>query len=98
MDNFRFNEEKDKLLKVQRGYGFKGIIIEIKKGNVIEVIKNPNKDKYPNQKMYLIKMRYKVVVVPYIEETNYIFLKTIYPSQKYTKKYLINKLKVKKKL
>lgn len=88
MNQFRFNEEKDKLLIIKRGFGFKDIINEIEKDNVIEVIKNPNKKRYPNQKMYLIKMRRHIVVVPYIEEVNYIFLKTFFPSQKYTKKYL----------
>ena len=94
MDNFRFNEEKDKLLKVQRGFGFKIVIKYIEKGNVVKVINNPNKQKYPNQKMYLIKVRNKIVIVPYIEETNFHFLKTVYPSQKYTKIYLEKKLKV----
>lgn len=96
MDKFRFNKEKDKLLKVQRGFGFKIIITEIEKGNVVEVIKNPNKQKYPYQKMYLIKINQHIVIVPYIEEIHYIFLKTIYPSQKYTKKYLSKKLQVQK--
>ena len=88
MDNYRFNEEKDRLLKTQRGFGFKTIIKHIEKGNVVKVINNPNKQKYPKQKMYLIKMKNKIVIVPFIEEINYNFLKTIYPSQKYTKKYL----------
>ncbi|PIU36445.1 toxin [Candidatus Roizmanbacteria bacterium CG07_land_8_20_14_0_80_34_15] len=96
MNEFRFNEEKDKLLIFQRGFGFKKIINEIEKGNVIEVIKNPNKKKYHNQKMYLIKIEQQIVVVPYVEEINYIFLKTIYPSHKYTRKYLDKKLQVKK--
>ena len=96
MHEFRFNEEKDKLLIFQRGFGFKIIINEIGKGNVVEVIKNPNKKKYPNQKMYLIKIKQQIVVVPYVEEENYIFLKTIYPSQKYARKYLSKKLQVKK--
>ncbi len=92
MGSFRFNEEKDKLLKAQRGFGFKTIINYIEKGNVVEVIKNPNKQKYPNQKMYLIKIKSQIVVVPYVEEDDSIFLKTIYPSQKYTNKYLSKKL------
>lgn len=96
MDIFRFNEEKDKLLKAQRGFGFETIINHIRKGDVIKVISNPNEQKYPNQKMYLIKINNKIVIVPYIEETNSHFLKTIYPSQKYTKKYLGKKLKVNK--
>ncbi|MBI4973010.1 toxin [Candidatus Roizmanbacteria bacterium] len=96
MNLFRFNEEKDKSLKSTRGVGFKTIIREIKKGNIIEVIDNPNKKRYPNQKLYLIRMKNHVVVVPYIEEVDSIFLKTFFPSQKYTKKYLSKKLKVKK--
>lgn len=88
MNQFRFNKNKNKLLKLKRGIGFQEIIKKIETGNVIKVIKNPNKKRYPNQKMYLIKMKNHVIVVPYIEGTEYIFLKTFFPSQKYTKELL----------
>ena len=89
MKKFRFNEDKDKILKEKRGLGFKNIIKEINKGKLIKIIDNQNKKQYLKQKIYLILIKDYVFAVPCIEEEQYIFLKTIYPSRKYTKKYLI---------
>jgi hypothetical protein len=51
---------------------------------------HPNKKKYVNQKLYLIEYNDYIYVVPFLinEKEKEIFLKTIYPSRDYTKKYL----------
>lgn len=38
--------------------------------------------------MFLIKKGKYIYAVPFVEEEKYIFLKTIYPSAKYTRKLL----------
>lgn len=48
-----------------------------------------NKKKYQNQKLFLIQIKKSIFVVPFVEEKDYIFLKTVYPSHKYTKIYFI---------
>ena len=49
---FVWNEEKNELLKQKRGISFEEISCYIKNGHVIKDIKHPNKDKYPNQRIY----------------------------------------------
>jgi len=96
MKELRFNKEKDRLLKENRKISFKDIIKNINKGKRIEIIDHLNKKRHPHQKLYLIFKKDYVYAVPAVEEDIYIFLKTIYPSHKYTKKYLNKKLKVNK--
>ena len=86
MKPYRFNEDKDKFLREKRKIGFLDIIKAVEEGHVLKSIDNPNRKKFPNQKMMLVKIKKYIYVVPYVETENEIFLKTIYPSRKYTKK------------
>jgi len=52
------------------------------------VIKHPNQTKYKGQHVYAIEIEGYVYMVPYVEDDDVIFLKTIFPSRKYTKMYL----------
>ncbi|OGK23569.1 toxin [Candidatus Roizmanbacteria bacterium RIFCSPLOWO2_01_FULL_37_12] len=88
MKPVRFSEEKNAWLKVNRGIDFEEISKSIKKGKIVKVINHPNKKRYPKQRMFLVNSRNYIFIVPFIEESEYIFLKTIYPSRKYTKQYL----------
>jgi hypothetical protein len=45
-------------------------------------------DKYPNQKMLIVNINNYAYIVPFVRDEKYIFLKTIIPSRKMTKKYL----------
>lgn len=87
---FNWNEEKNNKLKKERGISFEEIILAINDGKVIKVLQNPKKEKYPNQRMYLINYNNYIYVVPYVinEETKEIFLKTVFPSRFYSKEYL----------
>lgn len=76
--------EKNKILKQQRGISFEEIAILIESGQVIGIEENPG---YPNQKMYVLEIDSYAVIVPYVENNEGIFLKTAFPSRKYTKKY-----------
>ncbi|MFA6016977.1 MAG: toxin [Patescibacteria group bacterium] len=88
MKEIRFNQDKNNKLKLIRGISFDEIAKIIKKKEILEVIDNPNKKKYQNQKLFLIQIKNSIIVVPFVEEKDYVFLKTIYPSEKYTKKLL----------
>lgn len=92
MKEVRFNKEKNELLKSKRKLNFEDISEIIKKNKFVKVIEHPNKRKYQNQRMFLVEVENYIYVVPFVEEKEYIFLKTIYPSRKYTKKYLKEKL------
>ncbi len=87
---------KNRELKLTRGISFKDIIKAINEDEKVMIISHPNKKRYPNQKIYFVFMKNYIYAVPSVEEETYVFLKTVYPSHKYTKKYLNKKLKVKK--
>ena len=52
---------------------------------------DPNRSKYPDQKIFVVEVDEYVHLVPFIEDENEIFLKRIIPSRKMTKKYLGDK-------
>ena len=56
--------------------------------DVLETIEHPNQDKYPGQKIAIIRIDDYAYLVPYMQESEEIFLKTIIPSRKATKKYV----------
>jgi hypothetical protein len=88
MKPFNWNRDKNQQLQQQRGMTFDDIIQAIEQGNLLDVIKHYNPDKYPNQKIFLVKIDNYVYLVPFVENDLEIFLKTIIPSRKMTKKYL----------
>jgi len=52
----------------------------------LESYDHPNQEKYPGQKIFEIEAKDYVWLVPYIENEGGIFLKTIIPSRKATKR------------
>ena len=88
MKTFEWNHQKNEQLKAERGVGFEDVLDCISKGNLIETVNHPNKGKYPNQKIFIVKIRKYIYIVPFIQDEKTIFLKTIIPSRKMVKKYL----------
>lgn len=62
--------------------------MHIENGDVLDVIVHPNKTEYPNQQILVIDINDYIYAVPFIEEEQECFLKTIVPSRKLTKQYL----------
>lgn len=87
MKYHNWNEDKNNLLKKERGISFEEIIFCLENDNVIKIIEHPNTKKYPNQKMYVIDYNNYYYLVPFVETEEEIFLKTIIPSRKTKKKY-----------
>lgn len=85
-----YSYEKNELLKKERGIGFEDVILSLENGDLLDDISHPNKEKYPNQDIFILFIRIKdyVSLVPYVETDDEIFLKTIIPSRKMNKKYL----------
>jgi len=88
MKYFDWNDEKNEMLKKVRGVSFEQVELAIALGDLIDRIRHPNPEKYPNQKVFLVKIEDYVYSVPYVEDDERIFLKTIFPNSKATKKYL----------
>ncbi len=85
----RYSSEKNEILKKERDIGFEDVILSIENGYLLDDIEHPNKEKYENQNIFIILVQIKnyVYLVPYVEEEDYIFLKTIIPSRQMNKKY-----------
>ncbi len=86
---FRYNHEKNAELINKRGIGFEEVIESISSGNLLSITEHHNSALYPHQKILYVRCLDKVYLVPYVvEDDGTIFLKTLYPSWKATKKYL----------
>ena len=88
MKYFDWDESKNILLKKTRNLSFEEVILAISNEGLLEVLEHPNKEKYPNQKIFIVKMRDYAYIVPFVEDEQKYFLKTIYPSREATKNYL----------
>lgn len=88
MKFFNWNAEKNEFLKKTRGISFEEIVYLIQSGKLLGIEENPG---YPNQKLYIVNVENYAVVVPFVETESEIFLKTAFPSRKYTKQYGLDK-------
>jgi uncharacterized DUF497 family protein len=88
MKYFDWSDEKNEMLKQVRGVSFEQVELAIASGDLVDRVKHPNPEKYPNQKVFLVKIEDYIYSVPYVEDSEKIFLKTIIPNSKATKKYL----------
>lgn len=87
MKQFDWNADKNQLLILERGISFEEIVFAILSGGLRDDISHPNTEKYPNQRLFIVEIDGYVYLVPYVEAQEQIFLKTIIPSRKATKKY-----------
>ncbi|NTU46272.1 toxin [Candidatus Roizmanbacteria bacterium] len=86
--NFEWNEEKNSVLRQQRGICFEDIVVAIQEGKLISV-EQPLNVKYRHQLFFIVNINDYVYVVPFVKrENDILILKTIFPDRKRTKKYL----------
>ena len=88
MKTIQWDEQKNEWLKQNRGLGFEQVAVLIEQGQVLEVVDHPDQRKYPRQKMAIVEIDGYACLVPYVDDEDGVFLKTIIPSRKATKKYL----------
>jgi uncharacterized DUF497 family protein len=88
---FDWSSEKNEELIKEREVSFEEVVFSIMHDGLLDVIDHPNKSKYPNQNIFIVNIDKYVFLVPFVEDDEVIFLKTIVPSRKMTKKYLEDK-------
>jgi hypothetical protein len=88
MKPFRWNHDKNETLKIERGISFEEMVLAIEADGLLDELRHPNPEKYPNQFIFVIALDGYVYLVPYVEEPGYYFLKTVIPSRKATRDYL----------
>ncbi len=85
---FDWSDEKDAVLRKERGVGFQEVVFHIEQGDVLATAAHPNQKKYPNQKIMYVRIGEYVYLVPFVQTEGRTFLKTIIPSRKATRKFL----------
>ena len=86
-NRYEWNPEKNEILKNERDISFEQIIFHLMKGDIWRIGDHPDQEKYPGQKIYFVIIDDYVYLVPFIENGDEIFLKTIIPSRKATRDY-----------
>jgi hypothetical protein len=88
MKDVNWNNEKNDWLRKERGISFEIVRYYIENGGYVDIIEHPLKERYPNQKIFVLDIEDYIYCVPFVESETEIFLKTIFPSRSFTKKYL----------
>lgn len=88
MKLFRWNHKKNEQLKAERNISFEEIVLAIESGALLDVLRHSNPGKYPKQRVFVVAIQQYAYLVPFVEDDEYYFLKTIIPSRKATRDYL----------
>ena len=95
MKQYDWNKEKNEWLRMDRDISFENIIYHldhdgllVDHDGLLDTIEHPNKERYPDQRIFIVNVEGYVHLVPFVETEDTIFLKTIIPSRKMTKLYL----------
>ncbi len=85
---FRWSPDKNELLWAVRGVGFETVVVAIESGGLLDVLAHPNPERYPRQRIAVVDGGGYVLMVPYVEANDHLFLKTVIPSRKATRDFL----------
>ncbi len=88
MKSINWNTEKSRALKSSRGICFEDVVFYIGRGDILDDYLHPNQQAYPGQRIMVIGIAGYAYLVPYVEDEENLFLKTIIPSRKATQRYL----------
>ena len=88
MKSFRWPPDKNGLLKQERGVSFEDITVAVEAGSLLEIVPHQNPTKYPRQKIMVVEVAGYAFLVPFAEEEDHFFLKTIISSRKATREFI----------
>jgi len=88
MKQFDWDDEKNAWLKKTRVVGFEEAVYHITHSGLLDTIEHLNRRKYSGQHIFIVNIEGYACLVPFVEDEETIFLKTIIPSRKMTKLYL----------
>ena len=88
MKYFNWSTDKNDWLQRERGISFEIVVFQIEAGNILDILEHTNQERYSDQRIFVIEFEEYAHLVPFNEDEDEIFLKTIIPSRKATKKYL----------
>ncbi|CAN7587527.1 hypothetical protein LJR290_004301 [Variovorax sp. LjRoot290] len=88
MKSFRWSPEKNDMLRADRGVSFESVVVAIESGGLLDILAHPDQVKYPRRRVLVVAYDGYAYLVPFVEEEDYFFLKTVIPSRKATRDYL----------
>jgi uncharacterized DUF497 family protein len=88
MKPFRWSAEKNEQLRQERGVSFEEITAAAEAGGLVDVVAHPNPGRYPAQRILVVQLAGYAYLVPFVEEADALFLKTIIPSRKATRDFI----------
>ncbi len=88
MKPFRWGPAKNDQLVLERGISFEQMVVAIESGGLLDILAHPNPTKYPNQRVLVVACDGYAYLVPFVEQENHFFLKTVIPSRKATRDYI----------
>ena len=88
---FNWDNKKNEALKRDRGVSFEQMVLLIQEDYVLDILEHPKQTRYQKQRLYIINIENYAYVVPFVDGERERFLKTIFPSRKYTQIYLRKK-------
>lgn len=88
MTLFDWSDEKNEWLRQERGVTFEDIVYHLTHGGLLDTIEHPNQKQYLGQRIFIVNVDGYACIVPFVEDDEVIFMKTIIPSRKMTKLYL----------
>lgn len=83
-----WDPDKNEWLKMTRGISFEEIMDAIVEGKTIIIFRHKNISQHPNQRLFVVNIDNYAYLIPFVEDDEKVFLKTVYPSRKYTKIYI----------
>lgn len=85
---FRWSHDKNVRLKLERQISFEKIELAIEGGGLLDIVAHANSERYPQQRVLVVASGGYAYLVPFVEEPEHYFLKTVIPSRKATRQYL----------
>jgi len=87
-----WSDEKNAQLQIERNLSFEAIVVALEQGKLIDIVPNPS-GHHPHQNVLVIEIENYLVLVPFVEDEEKVFLKTAFRSRKVTKNQLRNSKK-----
>lgn len=88
MKTFSWNPAKNRWLIEKRGVSFEEVLFHVERGDVLDLIEHPNPEGFPGQRILVVDVGGYVYLVPFVDDEEEVFLKTVIPSREATRDYL----------
>jgi hypothetical protein len=86
-EGYVWDEAKNDLLKRTRNISFEVILAHMAGNDLLDVIDHPRPEKYPGQRVFIVRVGERVIAVPFLIDKEKTVLKTIIPGRKFKRIY-----------